>query len=112
MEHDAPPPGAAESFDTRRPIQENVKSKATWLRLFFMLCFVVAYAVAELVATVVVAVQFFWVLLNGAPNERLRELGQSLAIYTYQIILYLTFNSDERPFPIDMDWPTDPPDLD
>jgi hypothetical protein len=36
-------------------------------------------------------------------------LGQALATYTYQIIRYLTFNTEERPFPFDSDWPAGPP---
>ncbi|MBT8099949.1 MAG: DUF4389 domain-containing protein, partial [Gammaproteobacteria bacterium] len=29
--------------------------------------------------------------------------------YTYQLIRYLTFNSDVRPFPFDDDWPSSAP---
>ena len=50
-------------------------------------------------------VQFFWVLFTGETNQKLQEFGKSLATYTNQIILYLTFNTEERPFPFDVDWP-------
>ena len=49
--------------------------------------------------------QFFWVLLNGEVNNKLQKLGEALATYTYQIIQYLTFNTEERPLPFDADWP-------
>ncbi|MGB5259977.1 MAG: DUF4389 domain-containing protein [Gammaproteobacteria bacterium] len=32
-----------------------------------------------------------------------------MATYTYQIINYLTFNTEDRPFPFDLDWPAGPP---
>ena len=87
------------------PIEENVKSRPTWLRLVFMIIVVVLYAIARVVVGAVVGFQFFWVLFTGATNKDLLQFGQSLATYTYQIIRYLTFNTDERPFPFDADWP-------
>jgi hypothetical protein len=86
-------------------LEQNVKSKATWLRLFFMLIFVCLYFVSRVVLSAVVVVQFFWLLFNGTINESLRALGQSLATYTYQIIRFLTFNTNVRPFPFDSQWP-------
>jgi hypothetical protein len=44
-------------------------------------------------------------LFNGVINEALRALGQSLAGYTYQIVRFLTFNTNVRPFPFDTPWP-------
>lgn len=85
------------------------KSRSTWLRLFFMLVMVVLYSLSRVVVGAVVVLQFFWVLLTGETNKRLEKLGQALATYTYQIILYLTFNTEERPFPFDADWPTGRP---
>lgn len=67
------------------------------------------YGVSRVVVGAVVVVQFFWVLFTGGVNQSLETFGQSLATYTYQIIRYLTFVSDERPFPFDADWPMGPP---
>jgi hypothetical protein len=86
-------------------LEQNVKSKATWLRLFFMLILVFLYFISRIVLSAVVVVQFFWLLFNGTINESLRALGQSLAAYTYQIIRYLTFNTNVRPCPFDSPWP-------
>lgn len=90
--------------------ETNVKQRSTWLRLFFMIVFFALYAVSRLVIAAVVALQFFWVLFTGETKEPLRELGQSLATYTYQIIRYLTFNTEEKPFPFDADWPPGSPE--
>jgi len=91
------------------PVKNNLKARATWLRLFFMLVVILLYWVARLVVGMVVLLQFFWVLFTGEANRSLEGLGQSLATYTYQIIRYLTFNTEERPFPFDADWPDGPP---
>lgn len=111
MDQDALPPEQQSAPEPpQKSIRENLKSKHAWLRLFFIVLFAILYGIAEFVTSVVVVIQFVWVLINGESNERLRELGQSLATYTYQVIRYLTYNSDVRPFPIDLDWPSGPPD--
>lgn len=88
-----------------RELEENIKSRSTWLRLLFMIVIVLLYGISRIVLGAVVVLQFLWVLFTGEPNGRLTGLGQSLATYTYQIVRYLTFNTDSRPFPFDDDWP-------
>ncbi len=93
---------------TREPrdFEEHIKSRTTWLRLLFMIIFVFLYGVSRIVVIAVVVLQFFWVLFTGETNEKLKAFGQSLATYTYQVIRYLTYNTDSRPFPFDDDWPS------
>lgn len=94
-------PGAG----AKRPLEENVKSRSTWLRLFFMVVIALLYGVSRIVVGAVVLIQFFWVLFTAETNPNLLRFGQQLATYTYQIVRYLTFNTEERPFPFDLDWP-------
>ncbi|MFK7814998.1 MAG: DUF4389 domain-containing protein [Gammaproteobacteria bacterium] len=84
---------------------KNLKSKPIWMRLLFMLVITFFYSVSRVVVGAVIIVQFLWVLFTGETNLKLQMLGISLATYTNQIILYLTFNTEERPFPFDADWP-------
>ena len=86
-------------------LAKNLKSKSIWMRLLFMLVITFLYSISRIIVGAVVVVQFFWVLLTGETNQNLQVFGQSLAIYTNQIILYLTFNTEERPYPFDLDWP-------
>ena len=88
------------------PIEENLKSKPTWLRLVFMILFSVLASVTIFVASIVVGLGFLWVLFTGKTNKRLQALGKSIASYLYQIFCYLTYNSDERPFPFEAEWPS------
>lgn len=91
--------------DERREIEKNLKSRSTWLRLVFMFVLYVLASVATMVASVVVVLGFLWVLFTGEVNDRLRSAGQGLATYIYQIVRYLTYNAEERPFPFDLEWP-------
>jgi hypothetical protein len=71
-----------------------------------MIATTLCYAVARLVVGVVVLLQFLHVLFTGETNPRLKDLGLSLARYVYQVVEYLTFNTEVRPFPFDEEWPT------
>lgn len=77
----------------------------TWIRLAYMLLFSVLLMAARLVITLVVVIQFLLVLVIGSDNENLRNLGQGLAKWVYETVMFLTFNSEEKPFPFD-EWPS------
>lgn len=89
-----------------RPVEDNIKSRATWTRFLFMVicCFLVS--IAGFVGTFVVVLGFLWVLFTGETNRQIQQVGQSLASYLYEIIRYLTFNTEDRPFPLGSDWPS------
>ena len=86
-------------------LSKNLKSKSIWLRLLFMLIITFLYSVSRIVVGAVVIVQFFWVLFTNETNQKLQAFGKSLATYTNEIILYLTFNTEKRPYPFDLNWP-------
>jgi Flp pilus assembly protein TadB len=92
----------------QRKIEDNIKAKSTWLRLLFMLLFMAIWAISRVVVGAVVVLQFLCVLFSGAPLPRLTRFGQHLATYTYQIVMYLTFNTQRRPYPFN-EWPDGPP---
>lgn len=91
-------------------LEKNLKSRTTWLRLVFMCIFGVLVSLASLVGSVVVVLGFLWVLFTGEVNRELRQTGQALASYIYQIALYLTFNSEAKPFPFGEGWPSEKSD--
>lgn len=109
MNHDPKDSGFRSPTGQELPLATNLKSKAVWLRLFFMLVVLFLYSVSRVVVGAVIVLQFFWVLLSGRKNAQLAGLGQALATYTYQIVRYLTFVTDERPFPFDVPWPSSAP---
>jgi len=108
MSNDNPPTDdtSVASDPAGKPIEENIKSRATWTRLLYMVicCFLIS--LASFVGTFVVVLGFFWVLFSGEANRQIQQVGQSLAAYLYEIIRYLTFNTEDRPFPLGNDWPS------
>jgi hypothetical protein len=106
MSDDNPPADNVMGDSSASDMEKHLKSRPTWLRLVFMIVFYALVSVAALVATVVVVLGFFWVLFTGGANPQLKSTGQSLATYLSQVMRYLTFNSDDRPFPFDLSWPS------
>ena len=88
----------------KQGIFENLKNGQTWLRGIFMILFGLIYSVTEVIVFVVILLQFFFVLFTGRHNVRLKEFGEGLSIFIYQIMSYWTYNSEERPFPF-AKWP-------
>jgi hypothetical protein len=76
----------------------------TWIRLAYMVLFALLVMAARLVVSIVVVLQFALVLVFGKDNENLRNLGQGSGKWVYQAIMFLTFNSNDKPFPFD-EWP-------
>ena len=108
MSNDNPPADHAFVDDnkTGNPIEENLKSGATWMRGLFMLVSCVLASVAMFVGSVIVVLGFFYVLFTGEVNQQIKVAGQSVAAYIYKIARYLTFNTDEKPFPLGGEWPS------
>ncbi|GAC21602.1 DUF4389 domain-containing protein [Paraglaciecola arctica] len=71
----------------------------TWKRGLFMVVFTIISGVAKLIVTLVALFQFITLLFKGQTNEEMIPFGQNLSTYLYQITLFLTFKTDDMPFP-------------
>lgn len=87
-------------------VKENATSAAVWMRGLYIIVFgVILYFVFGLVWLLVIF-QFFTKLLTGELNQPLRRFAAPLSRYVSQVLSYITFQSDERPFPFSP-WPAD-----
>jgi uncharacterized protein DUF4389 len=85
-------------------IKENAKNIDVWIRGLFILVFgVILYFIFTLIWLVVIF-QFFMKLITTELNEQLLDFSDALNLYVSQILLYITFKSEERPFPFSP-WP-------
>jgi hypothetical protein len=85
-------------------ITKNLKNPVFWKRLLFMAVCAIAYVVAEFAIWAVILFLIFFNLFTGGSNERAVTLGRQISAYIYHLLLYLTYNTEERPFPF-TDWP-------
>ena len=87
-------------------MEENLKSRSTWVRFLFICIYAALVWLASLVGAFVVVLGFFWKLFTGEVNASLREAGQGIASYIYRAVRYMTFNTDAKPFPFGESWPS------
>ncbi|WP_455216997.1 DUF4389 domain-containing protein [Kaarinaea lacus] len=87
-----------------KELKHNLTAGETWVRGLFILLFAFFLVIARIVTGAVVVIQFLFTVFTGKTNDNLRNLGAMLSQYVYQCLLFVTYNSDDKPFPFD-DWP-------
>ncbi|WP_262964491.1 DUF4389 domain-containing protein [Methylobacter psychrophilus] len=80
-------------------INYNLKQLDTWKRIFFMVVFSAIGALVRMILWAVIILQVASTLLTGKANQNVLSFGRNLSIYTYHILLFLTFNTEILPFP-------------
>jgi hypothetical protein len=84
-------------------INENLRKISTWKRIIFMLVYALIDSMVKLLIWLVVLLQVGSVLITGTVNPNILGFGRSLSTYHYHILLFLTFNTEQLPFPFS-DW--------
>ncbi len=77
---------------------------ATWKRGLFMVLFWVILRLTEFVIIAVGLAQFVLKLSTGSTNQKILAFGDSLTTFTRQMAAFLTYQTDEMPFPFGK-WP-------
>tara|TARA_B100000809_G_scaffold256093_1_gene295567 strand:+ start:175 stop:588 length:414 start_codon:yes stop_codon:yes gene_type:complete len=85
-------------------LKSNLLCASHWIRLVFMVLFILVLEIAIPVMLLVVVVQFLFSLVTGNDNSSLRQFGSSLSKFIYQTLQFLTYNSESKSFPF-ADWP-------
>jgi len=90
----------------KETLKDKLSNKDKWIRLIFMILFaVVIYWVALILIWLIAAFQFIYALLVSRPNQALLPFADSLSQYIHQIVMFLTFVTEEKPFPF-KSWPS------
>lgn len=79
--------------------------RSVWMRGLFMLLMGFAYHLSGTLLAIITIFQFVAALLAGSPNAQLLSFGRGLGRYVQQIVCFLTFSSEDVPFPFS-DWPS------
>ena len=80
-------------------VKRNVLSGQQWLRMLFMAGYILASWVLTIVLLVTILVQTVIVLITGETNNNLRRFGILCGVFMHQIIHFLVYGSDDKPFP-------------
>jgi hypothetical protein len=79
--------------------EKSTRIPLSWERILHMLVLAVAYAIAETVLIALIIGQILFRVVSKEANEPMRRLGKQISGYLYEILLYLSFNSDDNPLP-------------
>lgn len=99
---------ASQSHTNTSQLMEDLKGR-DWphiiKRAFFMFFFGVLGWMSMSVAFFLAAVQIVFTIFAGEANTSLARVIKQFANYIHDILGYLSFSTDETPFPFDRRWP-------
>lgn len=87
-----------------KDIKQQLQKNEIWYRGLLMVLFAVIYSISKFLVIGIMLLQFAVILMKEKPNEQILKFSHSLSVYIYQIIQFLSFNSEQRPFPFSS-WP-------
>ena len=82
----------------------NVNYDNPWKRLMFMVLFTMIFNIVEAIVFLVAIVQFTSKVSTGKVFGPLRVFSCELGTYIQQIIGFITYYQDEKPYPFNT-WP-------
>ncbi len=75
-----------------------------WIRLAYMIFFFIVLELAKTVVLLLAVASFLAIILKGNALEQAVKFGATLATYLKEVILFLTFNEEQAPWPFSK-WP-------
>lgn len=74
------------------------------LKILYLILFYLIFRITDLVLLLVLLVQTLLNLFSGEPSQSIKEFGKSLGVYLQQISEFLSYASEDKPYPFS-DWP-------
>ena len=79
---------------------ENLKRPSLWRRVFFTLGFALLFNIILVpLVLLMVLVQVAFAVFTGEKNSNLSELSEKLVAYIVELLCFLLFTTEHRPFP-------------
>jgi len=85
-------------------IETNEREKPGIARALYILLYLIIGRFISMVLFVIAITQYIYTWLTGEPNEKILQFTDGLSEYAKQLVSYVGFNSDEKPWPFG-DWP-------
>lgn len=86
-------------------IETKVIPKADMTRVLYTILYLIIGRFISMVLFVIALSQFIYSWLTGEPNEKILHFTDAMSEYGKQLVLYVGFNTDEKPWPAG-DWPS------
>lgn len=92
----------------RDELKANLTRRETWMRGLFILLLGALGFMGQLILVVAVVFQFVSTLVTAQRNQQLLAFTRALAAWLHEVMCYISFNRDQRPWPFEA-WPSPPP---
>ena len=73
-------------------------------RALFIILYLIIIRLISAVLFVIAITQYIYSWLTGEPNDKIMYFTEGLGEYSKQLVSYVGFNTDEKPWPFG-DWP-------
>jgi len=80
-------------------LKENIKESSIWFNFFLKVFYLIFLNFIIPFLGFVTLLQLLFSLGSKKPNDNLISFSKKISIYVYQIINFITYSSDERPWP-------------
>jgi phosphatidylserine synthase len=87
------------------PPTKTDDKRSIWVRGLFMVLMAIAFHISGMLLAIGAIIQFVLALVSDGPNARLVDFGQNLGRYLGQIADFVSFATEEVPFPFSA-WPS------
>lgn len=89
------------SDDKAEELKRNILSPSQWVRILYMAFYAVACWVLTIIISVIIVAQVVISLITGRDNENLRTTGKKLSDYFHDLLDFLVYASEDKPWPFD-----------
>ena len=86
------------SIDTAA-LTENIKEPSIWVNFFLKIVYLVFLNFIVPFLGFITLLQLLFSIGSKKPNENLVSFSKKISSYIYQIINFITYSSDQRPWP-------------
>ncbi|HIF19945.1 MAG TPA: DUF4389 domain-containing protein [Gammaproteobacteria bacterium] len=85
--------------------KDNYPMRDRLIRVLYVILFTIIFSVCRFVLGCIILIQICFDLIEGKPNHRLKQFSLEFKDYIAEIIAFLTYQTEIKPFPFS-DWPS------
>mgnify|MGYP002399235420 FL=1 len=85
--------------------QNTMQPKPSIERVLYTILYLILIRFISMVLFVIAITQFIYSWIGKEPNKQLLQFTKNLSEYSKELVLYVSFNSDKKPWPSG-EWPT------
>jgi hypothetical protein len=87
-----------------KEVKRDKQTKAGWERVLYTILYLMIGRIISAMLFIIAVSQFIYSWVSGEANEKLLHFTGGLSEYAKEVVSYVGFNSEEKPWPVG-EWP-------